>query len=851
MIQVYLSTNTNFDKNGDMALQPLSYEVSTAGINQAVEFTIEHEIDEYGRYEYLQKGNVIKAFTPWDLKEGQLFRIEDIDKDSKEGTIIASGYLLFYDNVKTYVKDFNNENVLICDTGDATGEEAIKKIFKNTNYTGHSNIVKISRSRLERRNIVAALTGDDENSFVNRWGGELFIDNFDVYMNNKIGHDTGLVISYGRNMEYIKESSSYKNTITRIIPIGFDGLRLTGKTPWVDSPNIDKYPYIMEKEIKFEQVKVKEENSDEGFETIEEARAELIRLSKLLFEEEQIDSPESSIELSMYDMQGTLEYESYECYEEVNLGDYIKARHEILNIDTLVRCIGYTWDGLALKYKTIKLGHQIDNYFDKQTDIYNKVNNILNSDGSVNAVEVSGILNAINVTMKACRDIAQPLPVRVMICEDFDKDSPSYGAMCFGSMGFMIAGERTQDDKDWDWRTFGTGKGFFADLIVAGTMLADRIRGGVLQSIDGSLEIDLRESSKGMQFKRNGKKAIDIAGTTMKFFDWDGEGEAVAHIYSTRIGGDENKLGLAIANKKDRSISISYESGDTYYSYMRFDMDNSDKITNSPITIFKETDFRGTQVWFGYDINSIYNSTNNNLIAKVQNEFTVADRANGTSRFRVLQDWIAAYDKDSCYFEAGKLKSDGKGYFIFRDGQTAYLYRAAGQEKVWCDYNLTVDKKLHVNGDLAVVGNKNCIQPTENYGDRLFYSVEDAESYLTDRSMEVFTVEETAEGTYERVILLDNIFKEAVRVDNNYTVEVIKQGWGDYRVKEQNENYFVVEADRKDFTFKYVVTAKRRGFEDIRLVEYHKVENDIEVMKVEGDLATNLDENEICRELNI
>lgn len=48
-------------------------------------------------------------------------------------------------------------------------------------------------------------------------------------MNNKIGHDTGLVISYGRNMEYIKESSSYKNTITRIIPIGFDGLRLTGK----------------------------------------------------------------------------------------------------------------------------------------------------------------------------------------------------------------------------------------------------------------------------------------------------------------------------------------------------------------------------------------------------------------------------------------------------------------------------------------------------------------------------------------------------------------------------------------------------------------------------------------------
>lgn len=819
MIQVYLSTNTNFDKNGDMSLQPLSYEVSTAGINQAVEFTIEHEIDEYGRYEYLQKGNVIKAFTPWDLKKGQLFRIEDIDKDSKEGTIIASGYLIFYDNVKTYVKDFNNENVLICDTGNATGEEAIKKIFKNTNYIGHSNIMRISRSRLERKNIVAALTGDDENSFVNRWGGELFIDNFDIYMNEKIGHDTGLIISYGRNMEYIKESSSYKNTITRIIPIGFDGLRLTGKTPWVDSPNIDKYPYIMEKEIKFDHVKVKEENSDEGFETIEEARAELIRLSKLLFEEEQIDSPEVSIEVSMYDLQGTLEYESYECYEEVNLGDYIKARHEILNIDTLVRCIGYTWDGLALKYKTIKLGHQIDTYLDKQTDIYNKVNNILNSDGSVNAVEVAGILDAINVTMKGCRNVAQPLPVRVMICEDFDKDSPSYGAMCFGSMGFMIAAERTPDNRDWNWRTFGTGKGFFADLIVAGTMLADRIRGGVLQSIDGSLEIDLRESSKGMQFKRNGKKAIDIAGTTIKFFDWDGEDDAVALIYSTRIRRDENKLGLAIANKKNRSISIAYEADDNFYSYMRFDMDNSDKITNSPITIFKETDFKGSQIWFGYGSNSIYKAKSDNLIANVKNGFIVLDRETAKS--------IALFKNGRTYFSKNdKVYCDlTPEYFAFFKEGKAYLWKDLNQDKIWCTYDFVADRDFHVNRNFTVSGTKNCIQPTENYGERLFYSVEDCENYLTDRSMEVFNVEKTEEGTYERIILLDNIFKEAVRIENDYTIEIFKQGWGDYRIKEQTKDYFIVEADREDFTFKYVVTAKRRGFEDKRLEEFFKPEN--------------------------
>lgn len=773
MIQVYLSTNTNFDKNGDMSLQPLSYEVSTAGINQAVEFTIEHEIDEYGRYEYLQKGNVIKAFTPWDLKKGQLFRIEDIDKDSKEGTIIASGYLIFYDNVKTYVKDFNNENVLICDTGNTTGEEAIKKIFKNTNYIGHSNIMRISRSRLERKNIVAALTGDDENSFVNRWGGELFIDNFDIYMNEKIGHDTGLIISYGRNMEYIKESSSYKNTITRIIPIGFDGLRLTGKTPWVDSPNINKYPYIMEKEIKFYQVKVKEENSDEGFETIEEARAELIRLSNLLFEEEQIDSPEVSIEVSMYDLQGTLEYESYECYEEVNLGDYIKARHEILNIDTLVRCIGYTWDGIALKYKTIKLGHQIDNYFDKQTDIYNKVNNILNSDGSVNAVEVAGILNAINVTMKACRDTAQPLPVRVMVCEDFDKDSPSYGAMCFGSMGFMIASERTPDDKDWDWRTFGTGKGFFADLIVAGILNANLIRAGIIESLDKKTWINLEtgdvqitgtvKSQRGYQYV-----SLDSGGITLQ---------------------DHHKLEQMLR------IATSYFSANRDFNGTTFAMPQFADFLR--IAHIEKSDL--TDGWSETDIQNIF-----------MDIWTNTQKVGNTLYKKGITFYKPVYIKDKVSFfhgtnHEGDILSVNwlgiEGLLGFYGDNGSILGYKSG-ESYKAAIAVTEDS---VSGDnINTWGNVNC--NGGRYHNGFFignhanaYSNSITRSYSETNCIE--TEEKQVRFNFENVEIKNgkailNIPKRYLYINNGYIISsIIKKGKGNVWIGKEEDNRFIIEAD--------------------------------------------------------
>lgn len=93
---------------------------------------------------------------------------------------------------------------------------------------------------------------------------------------------------------------------------------------------------------------------------------------------------------------------------------------------------------------------------------------------------MQGILDAVKTQFHALRDVAQKQDVRAMLFEDLNPDSPTFGAMCLGSMGFEIASKRTADGKDWIWSTFGTGKGFFADYIIAGTMLADRIYGGTL-----------------------------------------------------------------------------------------------------------------------------------------------------------------------------------------------------------------------------------------------------------------------------------------------------------------------------------------------------------------------------------
>ena len=799
---------SNINQDGDVALKPIKakFKIRLNGICE-IDFALPYDAEE--RWKIIEDGGVIKSPTPYS--DGQLFAIYNTKR--KITGLEIKAYHIFFDLSKSTIDDRRAEN--------KNCKEALDILLEGTLYKGKSNISKLSTCYFIDDNRVAFINGNKDNSILKRWGGEILLDNYNIIINDKIGNDYGVEINYGVSLQDIGLAADETSIVTRGKPKAFNGRKLP--EIYVDSPLIDKYRIIYEDFIDMDDLKLKEDTQDgEGFDTEEELYEAMRNRMKELYDGG-LDKPTVSGNVKVAALENTEKYKYVRGLANIGLGDVVHINCKNIGADIQSRCIGYDWDILTQKYDNVIIGDEVKNYFQNNSITNNKVDKILNKDGTVNAVEIVGILNAINVQMRAMKDIAQKQNVRAMLCEDLDPNSPTYGAMCWGTMGFMIASERTQDNKDWNWRTFGTGKGFFADLIVAGTMLADRIRGGVLESIDGSIQLDLSDTSTGIQFKRNGKKAIDILGSIMKFYDWDGEGDAIAQFFSSRLNSDENRTGLVIANKTNSYLTLGYERNGLFYPYIRLDKDNADKITNSPITIFEEIDFKGSQVWFGYGINSLYKTVGDDLAASILNNFLIIDRGTGKiiNLFKNGRTYFSSNDK--IYFDATPK------YFTFFDDGQAYFWKEKQQEKLWCNYNFTVDKKLHVNGDLAVVGNKNCIQPTKNYGDRLFYSVEDCESYLTDRSMEVFTVEETAEGTYERVILLDNIFKEAVRTDTDYTVEILKQGWGDYRIKEQCKDYFVVESDMKDFTFKYVVTAKRRGFENIRLENYYRYTNEIEV----------------------
>lgn len=476
-IEIYLKTNTNYSMNGDITLTPISctYKASEHLV------TLEHPIDDIGRWKYVDYENVISV----EDEKKKLYRIFNVVK-SLDG-ITAYARPLFFDLIDNVLLDVRPTL--------KNGEDALNIILEGTGFTGHSNISTINTSYYVRKNIVEAILGDDENSFLNRWGGEVYLDNFDIYINDKIGSDNGVRVEFGYNLNEIEEDINIEEVATRIIPTGYNGIMLDGSTPWVDSPLIKKYTKPKMRVINFDDVKVKEaETDEEGFDTIEEARAELIKRCNKLYEEG-IDKPSINYKIDMINLANTTAYKDYIKLVTVNEGDTVTCYIPGLDIDVKSRVIDYEKDLITGEYISLELGNAISNFFKEQADVQSKINNILNSNGTVKGNEIQGFLDATKAKLVAQKEIGQLQDVRAFIWEDLDPNSPTYGCMIGGSAGIQISQQRTPDGKDWDFTTAITAEGIIADKIV-GRLFSSKNGMTKIWMETGTFESELPDGSK-------------------------------------------------------------------------------------------------------------------------------------------------------------------------------------------------------------------------------------------------------------------------------------------------------------------------------------------------------------------
>lgn len=546
MIQIYSPENKDYEHNGDMTLMPEEAEIHVI-LNGEWTATIEHPIDDEGRWKYITDNAVVKMPS---FNGEQLFRIQN--KEKSDSGVSAELTPIFLDA---------KEDCFLVDVRptEKSGQEALDIMTApNKTYIAKSDIKKTSTAYYQTKNLIEAINGNDDNAFTKRWGGEILYNNYEVIVNERVGADRGVHVVYGKNIvkDGFSETIDMTDVVTRIVPKAYNGYMIEGEAPWVDSPIIDKYPTVHYGVITFDDVKMRADASED-----DEANGVIVcdtqeQLEKALTDKciEQfdagVDKPSITIEVNMELLQNTELYDDVKELETVSLGDTAHCSHSKLEIVTDARAIELTWDAVRNKVTSVKLGDFQYNFLDNASSIMNRVEQAIREDGSVIGQQIQGIINGVQAQMRAQSSIAKKQEVRAILFEDLDPDSPTFGAMCLGTLGFEIAGERTADGRDWKWSTFGTGKGFYADFIVAGTMLADRIKGR-------TLELGGEDNGNGIA------RVMDATGKEIVRLDKDGV-YAIGSYVCENVGGlnrrTEIRSGSIMFSKKDKSNPIFVES---------------------------------------------------------------------------------------------------------------------------------------------------------------------------------------------------------------------------------------------------------------------------------------------------
>lgn len=339
MIKLFNSTDTLFSSNGDKIIIPIKAKVHKED-NGDFYLDLETNLDYIN---YIVQGNIVVANTP---QGEQAFRISNVTSTRKK--ITAKCYHIFYDS----------ENYLIADSYvvDKDCNDALDHLNSATDttspFTTLSDITSINSFRCVRKSLYEAI-----QTVLERWGGHLVRDNWTIKIMSSIGQDNGVTIRYGKNLKSITCDANWDDVVTKLMPVGKDGILLNA----VDS-NQDLYVYSgvtysipFTKTISFEQ-----DINVEDYET-EEAYIQALVDDLLLQADDYVNN--NCYPKLNYTLKANIE-------KITDIGDVIEVIDERLGISLLTNVISYDYDCILEKYTELEFG----NFTQKLSNLMSNIN---------------------------------------------------------------------------------------------------------------------------------------------------------------------------------------------------------------------------------------------------------------------------------------------------------------------------------------------------------------------------------------------------------------------------------------------------------------------------------------------
>ncbi len=284
--------------------------------------TVKYPISDSGIYQLIQEDMLIKAPTP--VLGAQLFRIKKPVEYNDHLEITA--YHISDDVMQRSITQMSV-------TSQSCGM-ALSRMVQNTktalgDFSFNSDIQDRRTFNTTETETLYSILLDGKHSIVGTWEGELVRDNFAMTVKKSRGENRGVVITTHKNLKNYQRTKNSQNVVTRIHakstfkPEGAEKettIRVT-----VDSPLINSYPYINEKEYENNNAK-----------TVEE----LQKWAQSKFSNEGIDKVSDAIKIEAYELDGQV----------VHMGDTVNLKSWKHNVDAFKKAIAYEFDALKEEY---------------------------------------------------------------------------------------------------------------------------------------------------------------------------------------------------------------------------------------------------------------------------------------------------------------------------------------------------------------------------------------------------------------------------------------------------------------------------------------------------------------------
>ncbi len=578
MIKIFNANDTDFSSNGEIIINPIkcieTKKKSLNGWYLDVEISIKYA-------EYIEQDKLCVVQTKSKLNP-QAFRIgENIEYTNRKIKFTANHVM------------FDARDYILVDVRptDRNGINTLNYINERTDKTSpfnmFSNVQNTNTAYFIRKNLLEAWQTVEE-----RWNGVFDADNWDISFLQKVGHDNGESVIYGKNMQSMKIFEDWSGVCTRIYPVGYDGIILPEK--FIDSDIQYEKPYsrVVDFQTNLEQEEQTEEN------LISELR----------------ENAQKYLEQNKYPKV------SYTTVSNINnkmeIGDTIQVLHPLVTVMTEV--IEYQYDIVSKKIKSLTFG----NY---TRDVKAKFNNIKETINTLNQQ-----LSKQDIVIKQQTDLINSLNKNgyvyiddneILILDTLPKEkAKNVWRFGLGGIGFSSNGY------EGPFETAITMDGQInAKFITTGTMSVNRIEGlsDTLNGLKSSIELNegnitmlveqQTETSKKLKEEISTAKqdAIDSANantdtkleeyttTVQSLIDQKGDSilASVKGDYATKTELGETKTSLQASielklNKKDvvseinaSADQIKLNAGRLIITAGNFQLDDKGNITATNATI--------------------------------------------------------------------------------------------------------------------------------------------------------------------------------------------------------------------------------------------------------------------------